>query len=263
MAESRFFYFIAVAGVFLAPSGCLFPSSMVDVGQGPGWVTIIPGVDGRASHVSEIVQGLRAAGFDWTIERVTWGRAPFRALSNLTSLTANRRRAKGIAAKLAHFRKTRPHEPLVLVGFSGGGGLALLSASGLPEDVQLDRVILVAPAISPQFDLTPIQGRCKDKVINFYSPEDQVVGMGTHVFGTIDRKRTKAAGHTGFLNDAGTLLEGDKLMQVRYDPAWREWGHPGGHSGYLSPRWAKEVLASMIRGGKPPAGKETVALSPQ
>lgn len=211
-----------------------------------GEVMLIPGIDGRVSRLRGVQRGLREAGLSRDIEVFPWGESSIWALRNLVDLPANQRRAEAIAARLVAFRRDHPSEPLTLVGFSGGGGLAILCAELLPDGVMLDRIILVAGAISQDYDLSRVLRHCTDGLINFYSEKDGIVGWGTTLFGTIDRKKTVSAGHSGFVDDAGRLRHEKKLVQIPWSPAWTQYGHFGGHIGYLSPLWAQHVLAAQI-----------------
>ncbi len=210
---------------------------------------MIPGVEGQRWQLAGTEAGLVEAGVRWQIEILDWGTPPLHSLPNLTDIQANRRRARERANRLAELRRENSSEPLVLVGFSGGGGLAILTVEALPKDVSIDRLILVAAAISKDYDLEQVLKQCNDKVINIYSNRDAMVGLGTSIFGTIDRKYGLSAGHCGFVDASGALVRNQKLLQVCWDPTWAQYGHFGGHLGYLSNAWAQQVLAPLIDPG--------------
>ena len=63
----------------------------------------------------------------------------------------NEATAVAIAAEIADWRRAHPDAPFYLVGYSGGGGMATLVTAALPDDISIDRLVLVAPAISPDF----------------------------------------------------------------------------------------------------------------
>jgi pimeloyl-ACP methyl ester carboxylesterase len=214
--------------------------------HGSGYVAILPGIQCESWYLEPIVNGLRAAGLDWEIDIVLWGEGYF-ALQNLTDIRLNRERAAEVAADLAKYHRAHPDVPMVLIGYSGGGGMAVLVTEALPDDVMIDRLILMAPAVSPRHDMSRVLTRCRDKVINFYSARDRMVlGLGTRLFGTVDRDRNSSAGHVGLLNDAGVRIETATLSQIPWIPEWRKLGHRGGHMSWLSRAWAREVLAEQI-----------------
>ncbi len=243
-------YLRLVAACFVAwPTGaCASKESRIDPGGGSGHLILLPGVEGNAWQLTGVRAGLRDAGLDWTIEIIPWGSPPLSSLRNLIDHPANLARAKRIASRLIELRAINPEQPLVLCGYSGGGGLAIMTAEALPPDVAVDRIVLVAAAISNDFDLAQIEDRYRDKMVNIYSPRDGVVGWGTRLFGTIDRKKTHSAGHSGFLDIKGKLRVSDKLEQIEWSAEWRASGHGGEHTGYLRREWAKSHLAPIIRG---------------
>ena len=144
-------------------------------------------------------------------------------------------RAQRIAARIADYHREYPDQPVTLIGYSGGGGLAVMATEALPKDILLDRLILVGAAVAPDHDLSGVLPRCAHGVINFYSAADWfILGVGTQVFGTIDRKYTSSAGHVGFLDGDGKLREAPGLTQIAWEPAWINAGHDGGHIGWLA-----------------------------
>jgi len=238
----------SLVAVLASTTGCLGPDLMKPAGTkaASGHVVMLPGVEGSGWQYARTVRGLRDAGLDQEVEIIPWGSPPLSSLHNLVDLPANLERAKKIARRLTNLRREHPDAPLTLVGVSGGGGLALLTLEALPDDIQLDRVILVAAAISKDYDLSKAQPHITDKLVNFYSKRDAMVGLGTSVCGTIDRKLVRSAGHCGFTDETGELAERDWLVQIAWKSSWWEYGHYGGHFGYFSKRWARHVLAIWI-----------------
>ncbi|MBI4582177.1 MAG: hypothetical protein HY718_20950 [Planctomycetes bacterium] len=71
-------------------------------------------------------------------------------------------------------------------------------------------------------------------------------GLGTELFGTMDRQKTASAGYIGFRDGNDQLLKCAGLQQIAWTPAWRRLGHGGDHIGYLARPWAREVLAPLL-----------------
>lgn len=212
-----------------------------------GYIVMLPGVESSAWQFGGTVKGLRAAGVEQAIDVVEWGDHSTDSIANLTDLRRNRERAVAIAFRIAGYQASYPDAPITLVGYSGGGGMAMLVADALAEDVQLDRIILIGAAISPDHDLTKAVGHCRRGVVNFYSERDWfMLGWGTSLFGTIDRKKTPSAGRVGFKLAEGELRKEPGLQQVAWDPKWDRLGHNGSHVGWLSRPWAQEILAPEI-----------------
>jgi len=227
-------------------SGCFQPPPMTPDERERGTVILLPGVEGNAWQLKHVYSGLRSAGIEQAIEIVPWGSPPLSSMQNLSDLPRNRERAAAIANKIKTLRADHAGAPLTLVGYSGGGGLAVLSLEALEEGVTVDQTILVAAAISHRYDVRPLLAKSRQGIVNIYSKRDAIVGACTEVFGTIDRQRVLSAGHCGFLGDDGKLMSCDGLTQIEWTPAWRAHGHGGGHWGYLSGAWAEAVLAPLV-----------------
>lgn len=238
-------HFGALAALLL--TGCADPKPRHVSAPDRGLVVLLPGVEGNTWQLTGTVNGLHDAGLDREIDIIPWGSPPLHSIQNLTNYPENQKRAQRIATRIADYYREFPDQPVTLIGFSGGGGLAVMAAEVLPNDVSLDRLILIGAAVAPDHDLAGVISRCKRGVINFYSEADWfILGVGTQVFGTIDRKNTSSAGHIGFLDGEGKLRESSGLTQIAWELAWMKTGHDGGHIGWLARNWARDYLAPAI-----------------
>lgn len=208
---------------------------------------MLPGIESGAWQLEGAVCGLRQAGVDRAIEVIEWGRRPLASMDNLTNLPANLERARNIAGRVVSYRLEYPDRPVVLVGYSGGGGMAVLAAEAMPADCRVERIILIAAAVAPTRDLAKTLAHCTTGLTNFYSERDVVMlGMGTSVFGTIDREYTPAAGRMGFRDRAGNLLADQRVTQIAYQAGWLRLGHNGMHAGWLAGPWSRDVLSVHV-----------------
>ena len=136
-----------------------------------------------------------------------------------------------------------------LVGYSGGGGLAILIAEALPKDTHLRNVVLAQAAISPDYDLSAALSHVDGRIINLYCPSDfLILGVGTSVFGTIDRSYTESAGKVGFdveraVPDAQSR---DKLIQIRWSADMLSTGHLGNHAAIVLREWNRKYVAPFL-----------------
>jgi pimeloyl-ACP methyl ester carboxylesterase len=205
-----------------------------------GRLLILPGVGNTSFHLAGFVASAerQLPGFDVDVR--TWG-VPFLTIHNLRAHARNIATAQQIATEIAHWRSAHPRDKFYLVGYSGGGGMAVLIASALPAGVVIDRLILVAPAISPDYPLaTQVIPHVRELVASFASDRDLQVGWGTRTFGTIDRKSTASAGAVGF------ATAHDRLLEHRWSPAEQAFGHFGNHLSYLSQRWQAARLLPVL-----------------
>jgi pimeloyl-ACP methyl ester carboxylesterase len=229
----------ANADTLAIDAGCFEPaakrSERVDSAPG-GRLLVLPGVGNTRFHLAGFVERARAQLPGFHVEVRTWG-VPFLTLHNLRAHERNVATAEEIAAEIAEWRDRHPGELFYLVGYSGGGGMAALAVSFLPDDVTVDRLILVAPAISPDYPVErEVLPHVGEYMVNYWSEQDLQVGWGTKTFGTIDRVKTESAGATGF------SAEDPELLQWRWTPEHRELGHRGNHLSYLGRRWQAAAL---------------------
>jgi pimeloyl-ACP methyl ester carboxylesterase len=237
-------------------AGCTIGLQMQPERLDRGYVVMLPGVENSPWQFHGTIRGLREAGIDLAFDIVEWGDGSD-SLENLRDLARNQERARRIAFQLAGYQVSYPDRPVTLIGYSGGAGIAALAAESLPESVCLERLILIGAALSPDYDLSKARSQCRRGVVNFYSERDRwILGLGTLWFGTIDRRKTPSAGCQGFRDSSGALLDFPDLLQAAWRPDWARLGHRGNHVGWLSSRWAREVLADYLRtdslGPEPP-----------
>jgi pimeloyl-ACP methyl ester carboxylesterase len=205
-----------------------------------GRLLILPGVGNTRFHLAGFVAAAQAQlpGFD--VEVRPWG-VPFMTIHNLRAHERNEATAAAIAAEIAQWRSANPDAPFYLVGYSGGGGMATLVTAALPDGVSVDRLVLVAPAISPDYPLaTRVLPHVREHVVNYASELDLQVGWGTRTFGTIDRKNTASAGAVGF------ATADDRVLEYRWSKADEPFGHAGNHLAYLNPRWQAAKLLPAL-----------------
>jgi pimeloyl-ACP methyl ester carboxylesterase len=216
------------------------PEPAIAASQARGRLLILPGVGNTRFHLAGFVESAKRQLPAFDVEVRPWG-VPFLTLHNLRAHERNTATAAAIAAEIAAWRRANPAAPFYLVGYSGGGGMATLVTAALPDDVAIDRLVLVAPAISPDFPLErQVLPHVRESVVNYASERDLQVGWGTQTFGTIDRKSTASAGAVGF------MTAHERLLEYRWSDADVPFGHAGNHLAYLNPRWQAAKLLPAL-----------------
>lgn len=176
----------------------------------------------------------------YDVEIRRWG-IPLGSIANLRARARNQRKARDLAEALAARRRRHPETPIHVVGYSGGGGLAVLVARALPEGVSINRLLLVAAAISPRYPVAEeILPRISELTVNYASRHDWQIGRGTRLFGNMDGTKEPGAGAVGF------AAEHEKLIQVHWHRGMRRDLHFGGHISYLSPSWQRRYLLPAL-----------------
>jgi pimeloyl-ACP methyl ester carboxylesterase len=216
------------------------PEPAVAASQAQGRLLILPGVGNTRFHLAGFVASAERQLPRFDVEVRPWG-VPFLTLHNLRAHERNKATAAALAAEIAAWRRATPEVPFYLVGYSGGGGMATLVTAALPDDVAIDRLVLVAPAISPDFPLErEVLPHVRESLVNYASERDLQVGWGTQTFGTIDRKSTASAGAIGF------TAAHEQLLEYRWSTADVPFGHGGNHLAYLNPRWQAAKLLPAL-----------------
>jgi pimeloyl-ACP methyl ester carboxylesterase len=216
------------------------PAHTAVASRAAGRLIILPGIHNTRFHLVGFARRASQLLPSMDVEIRTWG-PPLLGLYNLRARERNRKTADALAAEITAWRRTHPEELLYIVGYSGGGGIAALAIESLPDDVRIDRLILVAPAISADYDFaTSLLPHVKDYVVNFSSEKDLQVGLGTRWFGTIDGIKSPSAGFAGFTADD------ERIVEWHWSSVDRRLGHRGNHVSYLGRRWQEQVLLPAL-----------------
>jgi hypothetical protein len=193
----------------------------------------------------------------YTVEYFPWGHGFGRWYADLSDVANRDFQAGRIADVIRQFQAGRPGNPVFLVAKSGGAGIAVKALERLNED-RVERAVLLAPALSPRYDLAAALRAVRREIVVFWSPLDVLIlGAGTRLFGTIDRVRTVGAGLVGFAvpdpdePDAERRRQYAKLRQVRWRPRMVGFGHLGGHFGADHPRFLRKCVLPLLRVDQP------------
>jgi pimeloyl-ACP methyl ester carboxylesterase len=221
------------------------------------YVLHLPGISGPLIFDHLMLKGLANGGiaadteiYDWTCKDP--------GIGALQAYDRNQKQAQLAADKITARFRSDPQAHINLIGHSGGGGMAVWVLEKLPADVMVDSVLLLAPAISPRYDLSAALRHVRGHMYGFSSRLDSVVlGAGTKVFGTIDRVHTEAAGMVGFERpESADAAQYQKFVPMPYDGDWFGYGNIGDHIGPMNPIFAKRVLAPLLLGAAQPQASQ-------
>src|SRR3954465_9761075 len=93
------------------------------------------------------------AGLPHEVRIAAWGHGVGRWHKDLTRTENLRAKAAAVAVEVGAFRAEHPEAPVYLIGKSGGTGVVVQALEALPEEA-VERAVLLAPALSPGYDLT-------------------------------------------------------------------------------------------------------------
>ncbi len=219
---------------------------------GKAYLLHLPGIGGHMRIDDLLTSGIAQGGLDAEVQIYDWT-AGHAGLLALTSYDRNQIEAQKIADAIVRIARADPGRRIILTGHSGGAGLAVWALEKLPDEVHVDTLLLLAPALSPQYDLSKALGHVTGKLYAFSSTMDPVLGIGTRNFGTMDRIKTDAAGRVGFSMppraDAALYA---KLIGVPYDSTWTRYYNAGDHIGAMMRPFARSILAPLLLTGELP-----------
>ena len=210
------------------------------------YVLHLPGIGGEVPPDRTLVQGLAGVSSDIVIYDWTEKDSGIHALQ---ATERNKKQAKLIADDLTKRFRENPKREIYISSHSGGVGIAAWSLEALPDDVKITRWLILAPGLSPKFDLSKALSHVSNNAHVFWSNRDALVlSVGTKTFGTIDGEYADAAGYVGFTRPAiGDAEQYKKLLQYPYDPNWIIYDHGGDHLGMMSHSFSKKILAPILK----------------
>lgn len=172
--------------------------------------------------------------------------------TDLMWLRRNRVMGAKLAQRLLRFRRAHRGTTIHVLAYSGGAGIAVFACECLRGRPIVETLVLPCPALSSEYNMAPALSavaRCYALVSHL---DRGILGLGTRLFGTTDRRFEPAAGMVGFriptsLPDVEAAGY-ERMREIRWSPALREYGHSGGHMGWACVRMLRRHLLPIIRG---------------
>ncbi len=174
-----------------------------------------------------------------------------------------RTEGKKLADEILCYQRQAPESalPVCIIAHSAGSLVALTAAEYLPPD-SIERIILLAPSVSTNYDVRPALRCCRQGMDVFHSRLDRgYLGVAVALFGTSDGTRAPVSGRVGFRVPDNTGTDSGLYARLHQHP-WEEsvgWtGHSGGHfsvyqAGYLKAYVVPLMMPDAPRGQGPTA----------
>lgn len=220
-----------------------------------GYTIVLPGVEGTSWFNISIARGLIDGGYEGSIEISDWttGYWPM-FVYHLMALERNRSQARAVAERIVAYQERYPDRSVTLIGHSGGAAMAVLVLEALPEEGKIDQAILLAGALSPDYDLSAALAHTQRGITNFYSGGDVLyLVAGTLALGTLDRQHAVSAGAVGFRTPEHLSSERREWYEslLHEEPYRREmfWSlNFGGHFGPANRKFVAQWVAPRLGG---------------
>jgi pimeloyl-ACP methyl ester carboxylesterase len=247
---------LLIAAIALGPTGCApaHPPHRVADPAVQAWHLHLPGISGFRWIDRDLIRGLADGGFASEIEPYDWTTAD-PGLGSLLAHERNQEEAGKVSQMIESHYRSNPARRITITAHSGGAGVAVWALERLPVGVMVDDIVLLAPALSPTYDLSLAMAHVKGHVYAFTSSHDvAVLGWGTSMFGTIDGVKTEAAGKVGFRRPTGAdATQYAKLIEIPYERQWMRYENIGDHIGAMNRQFAREIIAPLLVNGTLPA----------
>lgn len=217
-----------------------------------GIVLVADGAGGYPDASSAVASAVRESGAPLYVRCFEWTHETGVGLSDLTDVAHARAQARCLAEHVCQYRTTNPQLPIYVLGYSAGTHVVLEATRWL-EPNSLERVVLLAPAVSADYDLRQALAVARQGVDVFTSTRDRFyLGLGTRVVGTADGKRgVPPAGRVGFdmppMTGADMCLA-QRLRQHPWEPSVGWSGNKGNHSGSLQPAYLRAYVLPLLTG---------------
>jgi pimeloyl-ACP methyl ester carboxylesterase len=251
----RFAIQVVLLIALIAPAACCAareeapPTTRPALDFSNTWLLHLPGIGGELRIDHDMVSGLKDGGWNGPITIYDWTEKD-PGLDALGNIRRNRREAAKVAKMIERRFKQNPTLQITITSHSGGTAIAVWALEMLPPKMKVQQVVLLAAALSPEYDLSKALEHVSGKAYAFYSEGDAIVlGVGTKMFGTMDGKKTQAAGLVGFTRPPkGDKTHYARLVQRAYDKGWMVFGNIGNHIGPMSRSFAEHVLEPVLTG---------------
>ena len=234
---------LMLASLSPALSGCVFWQAPAPTTEelDAGLIVLYPGAYNSQWEMQAFYEGLRAAGRAEAIEIVAWAgpleqwTEPEGFYDELCTWSTKE------AERLAAYKAAHADAPVTLLGFSSGAMTAILVTERLPEEVLVDRVVMLSAGVSQGYDLGPMLAHVRDGAVVYFSPVDDLAIELVAEYGTIDGDFKTPAATFGF------TAQYDTLVQIPWDPSMATYGNNGDHLDYLRlPDWIRDTVAPWL-----------------
>jgi len=193
--------------------------------------------------------GLREGGFEGPVDRFGW-QSLLGPLHDHIVADEGHPDTRKLAERITRLREADPNGQIVLIGYSAGTSILVGALEKLPENVEVDIVVLLAPSVSSRHDLTRALRHVRGRLYATSSPHDALL-RGAAPAGL---ERGRPAGLVGIqlpqpFTPAAALYR--QVISLPWRPEYAMYGWDGGHMTVTRADFIRTVIAPRIVGAGP------------
>lgn len=235
---------LAVCTLFVLGTAALRGQEANPAGPRPSGVVFAIDGSGLLRGISDDLRtAIADAGLGLPVETFAWSHGAGRVLADLHAHDHQKAKGDELARLVLAHRKGFPTGRIYLVCHSSGAAIVLAAAKALPVGC-VDRIVLLAPALSPGCDLRPALRCARQGVDSFHSAND-MVGRVLALVGNADGQFLISAGCAGFRTPGADALYGH-LRQRPWDPQMTRSGYFGGHFGCTRAGFLRTYVVPLL-----------------
>jgi hypothetical protein len=242
---------MVVAGI----SGCVtaryeVPPPVPVSGSERGIIFSVDGAGGFQATSAALTQAVFREDLPLRVEAVAWSHGFGRVYADETDFAHAQCEGKRLAERIVAYHTASPAGAIYVLAHSAGCAVAVAAAEALPPGV-VDRVVLLAPSLSADYDLRPALRGVRCAIDVFCSGQDWFyLGVGTSILGTSDGRRSAASGRVGFrpvIDTTEDVVLYGKLQQHPWHPCLLWTGNLGGHYGSYQPNFLHSYVLPLFQ----------------
>lgn len=213
-----------------------------------GLALILGGIEGPSLAQHSMAAGLPRGRWRGAVRIQRWnaGVPLVRCALNLMSRKQHERASDDLVSSVMDHRAKYPNTPIVILAVSGGCWIVARALEKLGQENKVEAVVLLAPAISRGHDMSAALCGSGAGILVVRSPFDIVLlGLGTSLLGTSDRRFGWSAGNGGF----EAAYEG--LRERVWRSADIRHGYFGSHCTAIALRFIAREVTPWLRAACP------------
>lgn len=204
---------------------------------------------GHFGSATKVKSGLRRAGYKGQFEGFVWTSFLGWGVDHLVQANSESV-ANKLVDRIQQVRSEHPDGYLALMGLSAGSAVILAALERLPEDQQVDDVVLFQPSVSSDRELTPALEHVRHRVIATYCRWDAILAAMAI---SADQQLAKPAGQVGFKTPRPMSPKQRrqylKLLSIPWQKRYASagWGGiKGWHVSSTNPRFVQRYIAPYV-----------------